>query len=124
MIELRTRQQDGSFRSLRPDESASLQTLGKQTKAVAIKPEKLDHVAPSSAKDKDMAGERLLLQHRLHLRTQAVETTPQVRHPGSDPDPRSRAKIDHLRRLSRTERNNAGSAPHSTLIIARPGISM
>jgi hypothetical protein len=73
---LRTRQTHSSFRSLRPDESSSLQTLGKEAQAVAIEPEKLDHVASAPAKDKDVAGERLLLQHRLHLRTQAVETTP------------------------------------------------
>ena len=103
---LRTRQTHGSFRSLRPDESASLQTLGKQAQAVAIEPEKLDHVASAPAKDKDMAGERLLLQHRLHLRTQAIETTPHIRHAGGNPDLRSRAKLDHLRKLSRIERNN------------------
>src|ERR1035437_3828401 len=41
-----------------------------------------------------------------------------------DPDPRSCRKLDHLRRLSRIECKRIGSAPHSTLIDARPGNSM
>jgi hypothetical protein len=122
--ELRTRQAHGSFRSLRPDESSSLQPLGKQAQAVSVEPEKLDHVASAPAKDEHVAGERLLLKHRLHLRTQAVETTSQIRHTGGNPDPRPRAKLDHLRKLSSTARNSVASAPHSTLIVARPGSSM
>lgn len=114
----RTRQADSSFRSLRPDESASLKTLGKQAQAVSIEPEKLDHVASAPAKDEDVTGERLLLQHS------GPETHVSYPSHRGDPDPPSRAKLDHLRRLSRIERNGAASAPHSTLIIARPGNSM
>jgi hypothetical protein len=51
-------------------------------------------------------------------------STTHIRYPGRDPDPRSCRQIDHFRRLSRIERSNAASAPHSTLIIALPGNSM
>ena len=64
---LPTRQTDGSFRSLRPDESSSLQTLGKQTKAVSIEPQQLDDIASASSKHEDVSGERLLFEHGLHL---------------------------------------------------------
>jgi hypothetical protein len=39
----------------------SLQTLGKQAKTVAIGPNKLNHVASATAKDKHLAKERLVL---------------------------------------------------------------
>jgi hypothetical protein len=68
--------------------------------------------------------ERLLIQYRLDLRTEALKATSQIRNTGSNPDPRSRTKFDHLRKLSRIERNSTGSAPLSTQIIARPGNSM
>jgi hypothetical protein len=100
------------------------QALGKQAQTVSIEPEKFDHVTSTATKNEDMSGERLLFENRLHLCTQAVETTPQIRHTGSNPYPRSGAKLDHWSRLSRTERNSAGSAPLSTLIIATPGNSM
>jgi hypothetical protein len=43
---------------------------------------------------------------------------------GSDPDPRSCAELDHLRKLSSTVRSTTASALPSTLIKARPGSSM
>jgi len=70
-----------------------------------------------------VSGERLLLQNGLYLRVQAVESAPHVGHAGGDPDLRSGAQLDHLRRLSRIVRNNVASAPLSTLIVARPGNS-
>jgi len=71
-----------------------------------------------------MTGERLLLKNRLHLRTQTIEAAPHIRNAGGEPYLRPCAKFDHLRRLSRIERNRIGSAPLSTLIIALPGNSM
>ncbi len=59
-------------------------------------------------------------KHGLNLRTQAIETTTHIGHPGGDPYLRSSAKIDHLRKLSMIERNSAASAP----ITAKPGNSM
>jgi len=117
-------QTNGSFGSLRPDESSSFQTLREKTKSVAVEPQQLHDVATPATKNKDMTGERLLLEHCLHLRTQAVETSPQIGHAGGDPNPRSSAEFDHLRRLSRIDFNSTGSAPLSTLIMARPGNSM
>src|ERR1700679_811100 len=122
--QLRTRQTNGSFCSLRPDESSSFKTLGKQTQPVTIEPKNLHDVATASSENEDMTGERLLVENCLHLRAQTVETTTQVGHAGCKPDLGPCAQFNHLRRLSRIARSNTGSAPHSTLIIARPGNSM
>jgi hypothetical protein len=71
-----------------------------------------------------MSGERLLFEHGLYLRTQSIESTTHVGHAGRQPYLRSRAQFDHLRKLARIDRNSDGSAPLSTLIMARPGNSM
>jgi hypothetical protein len=71
-----------------------------------------------------MSGKRLLVEHGLHLRAQAIESTTQVGHAGCQPDLRSCAKIDQLRKLSRIDLSSDGSAPRSTLIMALPGNSM
>ena len=122
--QLRARQENSSFASLRPDESAALKTLLKQTQPVAIEPENFYDVAAASSENEDVTGEGLLVEHCLHLRTQAVKSAPHIGHARGDPYPRSRTELDHLRRLSRIDRNSNGSAPHSTLIITRPGNSM
>ena len=67
-----------------------------------------------------MSGERLLVEHGLHLRTQAIEATTHVGHAGGQPYLRSGAKFDHLRKLSRIDLSSDGSAPRSTLIMALP----
>jgi len=109
---------------LRPDESTPLQSLGKQAETITIPPQQFYDVASAPTKHEDVSGERLLLKHVLHLRTQAIKTAAQIRYPGCDPDPGPNRKLDHLRRLSRINRTKEGSAPLSTLIIARPGSSM
>ena len=70
---LRTRQTNSSALDLRPDEPATLQSLGKQAQSVTIEPQKFNDVATAPPENKDMSGERLLLKHRLHLRTQTIE---------------------------------------------------
>jgi hypothetical protein len=47
-----------------------------------------------------------------------------IGHAGGQPYLRSGAQIDHLRKLSRINLSNAGSAPLSTLIMALPANSM
>ena len=63
---------------------------------------------------RDVTREGLFVEHRLHLRTQTIEAAPHVGHPGSQPDLRPGAEFNHLRRLSRIERNSFASAPIST----------
>lgn len=121
---LRATEVHGAAFGLRPDEAAALKPLGEQAKAIAVPPQQLHNITSAAAENEDMPGERLLLKHRLHLRAQAIEAAAHIGHAGGDPDLRARRKLDHLRRLSRTCRTNAESAPLSTLIIAMPGNSM
>ena len=92
-------------------------------RTVAVPPKKFYDVASSSTKYKDMPGERLFVQYVLHLRTQSIKTATQICHARCNPDLGPNRKLDHLRRLSRIDRTREGSAPLSTLIIARPGSS-
>src|SRR5438876_10006243 len=71
-----------------------------------------------------MAGEWLLFEHSLHLRTQALKATAHVGHTCGDPDPCSCTQLDHWRRLSRIVRSKEPSAPFSTLIVARPKLNV
>src|SRR5664279_3242579 len=92
-------------------------------KAVAVPPQKLNDVTSASTENKHVSREWLLFKYGLHLCTEPVETTAHIGHASGDPDPRSSAEFNHLRKLSRIKRNSTGSAPLSTLIIARPGSS-
>ena len=71
-----------------------------------------------------MTGERLLLQHSLDLCTESIEAPAHIGCACRQPDPGSCGKMDHLRKLSRTKRKSAGSAPLSTLMMVRPGSSI
>ena len=108
---------------LRPDESALLQTLREQAQTIAIEPEALYDVASAPPEHEDMTREGLLLQYRLHLRTEAIETATHIGHAGGKPDPGPCGKMNHWRRLSSTQRNSRGSAPLSMVSIALPGSS-
>src|SRR5208337_3892112 len=75
---LRTSQTNSSLGSLWPDKAPLLQTLGEQTEAVSIEPKKLYDVTSPPAKNEHVTGEWLLLQNRLHLRTQTIKATAHI----------------------------------------------
>jgi hypothetical protein len=114
----------GATVGLRPDESATLQSLGKKAETIAIPPQQLYDVASPSAERENMAREWLLLERVLHLRAQPIEAATEIRHAGRNPDLRPGWRLDHLRRLSRINRTSEGSAPLSTLIVTRSSSSM
>jgi len=122
--QLRPRQRNRSFFSLRPDESPALKPLRKQTQTVFIGPQNLDRVASAPAKNKDVSREWLLLEDHLHLRTQPRKAAPHIGHARRDPYACSCTQLDHRRKLSRIACSAARSAPCSTVIVARPGNSM
>jgi len=73
-----------------------------ESRTLTIEPEALQNISTSAAKDEDMARQRLLFEHRLHLGAEPVKAAPHVRHPSRDPDLRAGGKRDHERRLLRT----------------------
>ena len=80
---------------------AAFKTLGKQTQTFAIPPKQFYGVASASTKDENMSGERLLMQYRLYLRTQAGKPSAHICNTGGNPYLRSRAQLDRGRKLSR-----------------------
>ncbi len=122
--QLRTAQRYRTIRCLRPHEAPSLKPLRQQAKPVTIEPEHLHDVASAPAKDEDVTGQWLLLEHRLHLGTQTVEAAPHVRHTSRNPDPGPRRQSNHERRLLSTARTTDGSTSPSSLIRTLPGSSM
>src|ERR1700730_17392970 len=101
---------------LRPNKASALEPLAQQAEPVAIKPEDLQNVPSSATEDEDMTGERLLLEHRLHLGAESMKATAHVGHTSCDPDPCSCRKPNHERRLWSTARTIAGSTLPSILI--------
>ena len=93
-------------------------------KTFSIPPKQFYGVASASSKYKHMPGERLLMENRLHLRTQSRKASPHIGHTSHNPDLGARAQLDHLPKLSRIACNTDRSAPRSTLTVARPGSSM
>ncbi len=122
--ELSAAQRDRSAACLRPDEASSFKPLRQQAKTVAVKPENLHDVPAPPTKDEDMARQRLLFEHRLHLGTQPMKAATHVRDARRDPDPRACRKLDQERRLSSTARTTAGSTLPSRLTRAPFGSSI
>ena len=114
----------GTTLGLWPYKTTTLQPLGEEAQTITIPPQQLHDIASAPAEHEDMARKRLLLQNRLHLRTEAIETAPHIGHAGGKPYPGPCGKMNHWRRLSSTQRSSRGSAPLSTVSTARPGSSM
>jgi hypothetical protein len=82
-------------------------------------------MSPRPAAEKEqVTRERLLLQHGLHLRAQALKAPPHIGHSCRDPYLRTSAQLDHCRSLSISACNRPRSAPRSTRIETPPGKSM
>src|SRR5271154_498777 len=109
---------------LRPNKASAFEPLGQQTKPVAVEPEQLHDVPSAATEDEDMTGKRLLFEHRLHLSAESMEATAHVGHTSRDPDPCSRRKRNHERRLLSTVRTIARSTCPSRLIRILPGSSI
>ncbi len=54
-------------------ESPALEALGEQTQPVTVPPQDLDPISVATAEDKQVPGERVLGELRLHESGQAVE---------------------------------------------------
>src|SRR5262249_49778704 len=105
---------------LRPNETAALQSLGEKAQSVTIPPQQLDQIAPPPTEDEDMAGIRILLQHRLRHCAQPRETAPQIGDAGGNPDARAGRQRNHRPTRSRMRRRLSASTDPSIRIRALP----
>ncbi len=94
-------ERDLALSRLRPHKPAPLQPLLEQTQTVSIVPKQLDDITSAATKTKDVTGERLLFEHRLHLRTQTRKSPAHVRHARRDPYLRVRRRRDRSDHVSR-----------------------
>ncbi|CBJ90981.1 hypothetical protein XNC1_2927 [Xenorhabdus nematophila ATCC 19061] len=60
-------QMDFTLTGHRPDEASTLKPFGKQAQPIGISPQYLKHIPPTTAKDEDLPGERIIFQCVLHL---------------------------------------------------------
>lgn len=73
-------------------------------------------IAAASAKEEERTAERIEVEHRLHLRREAVEAPPHVGHAAGDVDPHAGRQRQHRRPSSTdsTRRKAASSTEAST----------
>lgn len=84
-----------AFAGLRPDEAATLQSLGEEAEAIPIPPKQFDQIATSTAKDEDVAGKGIRGEFLLNDTGQAIKTTAHVSHASGEPDPGVTRQTDH-----------------------------
>src|SRR5262249_3795112 len=80
----------------RPDEAALVQSLGKETQPAAVPKQNFHRVRLSAAEGKQMARERILLEHCLHQDRQAVEALPHIGVTERQVDLHARRNDQHL----------------------------
>src|SRR5580700_2132685 len=108
--ELRTRHRHGAGGGLRPHEAPALEALREQTQPISIPPEHLDAIAATTAKDKELSGERILSELQLRECAESIKSLPQVRDAGGQPHLHPRRKGDHRRQSSSTRRSRTRAA--------------
>ncbi len=123
---LRRGQSDRAFLGDRPSEAASLQPLGEETKALAVPVQNLDEITATTPKAKQVASERVLLQHVLRQDAQAIETLAHVGHAASEVDLHASGNRDHRTLLSSaaTMSASASGSIHSSTLTRRPLVSV
>src|SRR4029077_13994557 len=108
--ELRAGDCHGAGSCLRPHEAPALEALREQTQPISIPPEHLDAIAATTAKDKELSGERILGELQLRECTESIKSLPQVRDAGAQPHLHPRRKGDHRRQSSSTRRSRTRAA--------------
>lgn len=84
--QLRRREVDFAVTDGRPDEAAALEAFDEQAQAILVGPQQLNHIAAPSTEDKQVPTERVVVEHSLYARRQAVEAIAHVGEAGDQPD--------------------------------------
>src|SRR5205807_7023664 len=85
--ELRGRDRHYSVGQARPQETAPLQALREQARALTIVPDHLQQVAATTTEAKQMTAQRVAMQNLLDLQGERWKTLPHVGVPGCKPHP-------------------------------------
>src|SRR5204863_1297398 len=115
---LRRRQSNRTFLGDRPREAALLQALGEQAEALAVPVQNLDQVTSAPPEGKQVARERVLLQHLLRQHRETVEAAAHVGYATRQIDAHAGRHRDHHAppaRAATTRESVAGSMLSSTL---------
>src|SRR3954465_6336918 len=110
---LGTADRHDAIRRARPDELSLGQALLHQQKAGGVVHQNLDRVCRPAPKHEKMAAERILTQHRLDLRGQAVDAATQV-------GPTRRQVNTHAIRQADHERLSTTSSSRSKVTASKP----
>lgn len=86
-----------------------MHVVGEQAHPLTIPEENLHQIAPSASEDEQVAAERVLSEHLLHLPRKAVEAAPHIGGPRGQPDPCAARQRDHSRSAARMRRSARAS---------------
>src|ERR1700733_5058804 len=118
--QLRGTDRNGSVRRRRPDEAATLQSLGVKRHADAVMPNDLDQVASGTSENVKIAGMRIAAEHLLHLQRQPVHAFPHVGSADRQPNPHPAGNRDHRRARTSSTRSNAAASTSRSTRTRRP----
>src|SRR5919112_4239407 len=90
-------QRNNTTRRLRPHKATLLQPLCHENQALAVPDQNLQQVTSTSTKAEYRAAVRILREHGLHLRGQAVESLAHIGRAASKVDARTRRWAEHQR---------------------------
>lgn len=107
--QLRSAQGNLALFRRRPHEPPLLQPLAEQAGTLSVPPDDLDEISAPTTEDKQMAGERILLQRLFGLRCQRRESAPHVGHTSGKPDTRVRWNRYHTERPRMSRASASGS---------------
>ena len=119
ITELRRRDRHHTLGRARPDEASPLQALREQTGALAVMPDDLQKIAPTTAEAKQVAAKRVAMQDLLNLQCQRRKALPHVGMAGREPYPHAGRQRDHRGRPSASAATTALSVAASTAPVIR-----
>src|SRR5579863_4748224 len=116
--ELRGAQAHGPMRRLRPHETPALQSLGEEAQPIAAPPQNLHSITRFATKHKQLSGERILRELRLHQCRESIEAVAHIGRSGGEPHLHARWQRNHrcTRRSMTRESASASTRPCSTML--------
>src|SRR5580658_2728655 len=116
--ELRGAQTHRPMRRLRPHEAPAFKTLGEETQSIPAPPQDLHSITRFATKHKQLSGERILRELRLHECGKSIEAVAQVGRACGEPHLHSGRQCNHrcTRRSMTRESASASTRPRTTML--------